>query len=785
MSRITAGNRLYLYRLFKNQIGTGKQERIQRFEEVLAADDIAPDDLDCKDVTELLGALDGMVKLTVFKKGRTYATLLASPELDAALAAAEAPSAQKKAVQNGKSWKRKKSAKVAKPAKPRHKKPKPAPKAAPEPAAKADSQPARDPAMPAGEKDEAPQPQHTSADEGAGAVATAVEPKANETTAEVADTETAPAEASPKATLQDHEGIKLTITYDPTNEADAVAAAPQAESAPTPKPEAAAQVEPTPEPAPVAAPQPAPTTQPPAGEKDPDATAKAAPEPKAAPVVEDAPSISLTITYDPTQDEEPAPEGSLPAEGSFSFEEQRPAVPARPAPQQQGDAVQPEGPALSSQSDLPQTISLDVHCKDEFLRALYQMLPLDVDVMGVLDEDWSVARSTALLTGTRSRVTFPLRYLHEDDGTPVTITLKRSAKASAGKRWSISCIDGDDGTGAMHEPVGIEGLPTVDEGAWSELSGPSRGTAATSPIRELARFAMVGSWESYLGALATMAAPEHWDYPGEGVGKPSRYGILREYLCVTFHRAQSQGLVAQAADGSLAAFDTGLFTPFGQDIYACFTPNKGDIRWKSAGFCVAGSGELGGELVARLDPLPQPVSYLHALGDVTPDTSRLAVLDTDAILTHRLGVLPRAFLEDELQASPTARDLLDKAVAADGAPAGEKDLALLARAIKSDPGLYRRLGRALDEALALTLCRVRASYRIAAPAYDPTTDSIRLLLPLCLVSDSQADCALVLAPQPSGNYQGTTIMSLDRARVCARVISAQQPAWLSRTTVQQ
>ncbi|MCI6680876.1 MAG: DUF3825 domain-containing protein [Parafannyhessea umbonata] len=773
MSRITAGNRLYLYRLFKNQVGTGKQERIQRFEEVLAADDIAPDDLDCKDVTELLGALDGMVKLTVFKKGRTYATLLANPELDAALAAAEAPSAQKKAVQSGKSWKRKKSAKVAKPAKPRHKKQKPAPKAAPEPVAKTDSQPTEELAMPAGEKDEAPQPQHVAA----------AEPKAD-ASATATEVE-APTETTSESTPQEHEGIKLTITYDPTTDQDAASPAPQTQPAPAPKPEAAAQAEPAPEPAPIASPQPAPTTQPAAGEKDPDATAKAAPEPKAAPVVEDAPSISLTITYDPTQDEEPAPEGSLPAEGSFSFEEQRPTVPARPAPQQQGDAVQPEGPALSSQSDLPQTISLDVHCKDEFLRALYQMLLLDVDVMGVLDEDWSVARSTALLTGTRSRVTFPLRYLHEDDGTPVTITLKRSAKASAGKRWSISCIDGDDGTGAMHEPVGIEGLPTVDEGAWSELSGPSHDTAATSPIRELARFAMVGSWESYLGALATMAAPEHWDFPGEGVGKPSRYGILREYLCVTFHRAQAQGLVAQAADGSLAAFDTGLFTPFGQDIYACFTPNRGDIRWKSAGFCVAGSGELGGELVAKLDPLPRPVSYLRDLGDVTPDTSRLAVLDTDAILTHRLGVLPRAFLEDELQASPTARDLLAKAVAQEGAPAGEKDHALLARAIKSDPGLYRRLGRALDEALALTLCRVRASYRIAAPAYDPATDSVRLLLPLCLVSDSQADCALVLAPQPSGNYQGVTIMSLDRARVCARVISAEQPAWLGRAAAQQ
>lgn len=759
MSRITAGNRLYLYRLFKNQIGTGRQERIQRFEEVLAADDIAPDDLDCKDVTELLGTLDDMVKLTVFKKGRTYATLLASPELDVALAAAEAPSAQKKAVRNGKSWKRKKSAKVAKPAKPRHKKPRQAPKAEPEPVAKAAAQHAEEPARPTGEKGEAPLPQHAPAAEG------------EATPAEASPAEATPSKATPATAAPDHEGIRLTITYDPTTEADAAAATSQAEPMPEPKPEAAPQAEPA--------------AQPPAGEKSPDAMAEAAPEPKAAPVVEDAPSISLTITYDPTQDEEPVPEGSLPAEGSFSFEDQRPAVPARPVPQARDVATQPEGPALSAQSDLPQTISLDVHCKDEFLRALYQMLPLDVDVMGVLDEDWSVARSTALLTGTRSRVTFPLRYLHEDDGTPVTITLKRSAKASAGKRWSISCIDGDDGTGAMHEPVGIEGLPTVDEGAWSELSGPSRGATATSPIRELARFAMVGSWESYLGALATMATPEHWDFPGEGVGRPSRYGILREYLCITFHRAMAQGLVAQAADGSLAAFDTGLFTPFGQDIYACFAPNRGDISWKSAGFCVAGSGELGGELVAKLDPLPRPVSYLRDLGDVTPDTSRLAVLDTDAILTHRLGVLPRAFLEDELQASPTARDLLAKAVAQEGTPAGEKDLALLARAIKSDPGLYRRLGRALDEALALTLCRVRASYRIAAPAYDPTTDSVRLLLPLCLVSDSQADCALVLAPQPSGNYQGVTIMSLDRARVCARVISAEQPAWLGRTAAQQ
>jgi hypothetical protein len=369
-----------------------------------------------------------------------------------------------------------------------------------------------------------------------------------------------------------------------------------------------------------------------------------------------------------------------------------------------------------------------------------------------------------------------LRYLHEDDGQPVTITLKRSARTAAGKRWSVACIDGDDGTGTMHEPVGIEGLPTQDEGAWSELCGPVHELPVKSPIREFAQFAMVGSWESYLGTLATMAMPERWDYPGEGVGRASRYGILREYLCVTFHRAKQTGRVALAEDGSLAAFDTGLYTPFSQDIYAVFTPNAGDIAWKAAGFCVAGSGQMGAELVAKLDPLPQPVTYLRELSDVVLDTNRLVVLDTDAILMHRLGVLPRTFLQDELAASPTATELLSKATP--GAPGNP--LMDLARAIKSDPGLYRRLCRALDEALSLTLKRARASYRIAVPAYDPTADALRLLVPLCLVSDAQADCALVLAPQPSGNYRGITIMSLDRARVCARTVSAEQPAWLAR-----
>ena len=65
------------------------------------------------------------------------------------------------------------------------------------------------------------------------------------------------------------------------------------------------------------------------------------------------------------------------------------------------------------------------------------------------------------------------------------------------------------------------------------------------------------------------------------------------------------------------------------------------------------------------------------------------------------------------------------------------------------------------------------------PVYDPTENRTKLLVPLCLVSEGTADCALVLDLQPSGAYRAAHILTLPRAYACARVISREQPAWLS------
>ena len=127
MPHVTPGNRLYLYQLFVREVGAGKQTMLARIEEVLLADDIMPCDMGFEDVRSLLEELSDFVRLTVFRKGRAYATVIAQPEWDELLSELDKPHEETKDKGSGKgankggakSWKRKKSRKSPKPAKPR------------------------------------------------------------------------------------------------------------------------------------------------------------------------------------------------------------------------------------------------------------------------------------------------------------------------------------------------------------------------------------------------------------------------------------------------------------------------------------------------------------------------------------------------------------------------------------------------------------------------------------------------------------------------------------------
>jgi hypothetical protein len=554
----------------------------------------------------------------------------------------------------------------------------------------------------------------------------------------------------------------------------------EAEPEPSPEPEPASAPEPKPE-EPLPVPEPAPEPQPePEPEQNPE------PEPNQeqpeAPVLEPEPTINLTITYDPYEGLEDESGKAQPTEVDEAAE---PAGAPRPEPEPKPKPASATDVAGVPAHDLPETLSEELYCRDDLLRLLYQLLPVGADVMGVLDEDWRVARSTGTVSGTRGKVTFPLRYRTEA-GEPVEVTIKRASKAPSGKHWALALVMGDDGTGTAHAAATTETAPATDTGAWVGLANNISLPVGEqpNPIREFAQFATIGSWDAFLGTLATAAMPERWNYPDEGVGRASRYGILREYVAVTFHRAQLQHRVAIAADGSIAAFDTGLLTPFGEDLYACFDPQAGDIAWHFAGFSTAGDGELGARMASALEELPKPPTYLTRISDVLPEQGRTLVLDTDALLGWQLGRLPRAFLTEGVAANSEASGLLEHAFANAG-PTGNapEDVLALARVIKGDPGLFRKMRRQLEDAVTTALRLARASYRIAAPAYDPVSDVTKLLLPLSLVSEGTADCAIVLERLGSGNLRAEAVMSLPRAYACARVISAEQPRWLDPDVV--
>lgn len=500
------------------------------------------------------------------------------------------------------------------------------------------------------------------------------------------------------------------------------------------------------------------------------------------PEAEEEPASKEAAPETPAEAEpEPEPAAAAPAPEPKAADvpvQEAPQAPVPVAPAKKTPAPAKEGPEASVlPRSLPRSFSAEVHCKDELLSLLTRMLPFDIDLTQILDEDWHHALATGAVEGSRSRVSFPIRFLAEDGTSPIRLTIRRSTRPIAGKQWSLILVDGDDGTGHAHDAVGIEGLPHVDEGAWSDLLSQGAADSAKSPDRAFSDFASFGSWESVLGTLARMAAPEVWSDSGAG---SERYPILHEYLVSTFVRLSHEGKILEVPGAGFAAFNTGLVTAFQEDIYACLTAATAQdpSPWQLAGFAVAGAGELGQKLVALMNPLPQPTRYLTSLADIEPDTTRLVSIDYHGILLGETERLPKAWLAAQVEGTPAAV-LVDELFAAGSAPGTRMQAKTkLGHALAQDPSVWRRLCRDLDEALQASLVHARTSYRWCAPAYEPSSDSLRLLLPLALSDGRTVDTALSLELMPSGSYQASSVVTLDRARACMRVISSEQPSWL-------
>lgn len=420
---LSLGNHIYLYRLLRDAIGCGKQTFMTQVEEALAAGDMTAYDLGFESTRELLEELDDCIKLTVFKGGRLYATVIANDAWDAALAKGEdKPKAVKGAKQSYK--KKKRGEKDLKAVRPKHvKRPEPEAmvEAAPEPepeteievaievtagteiAATTDSEVISEQdataelnEAPKSTTEEAADQPETSAFQNSDVFGNEAEDDQSDEPADQGVTESAPEPETPQP------AISLTVVYDPENANAGITtmASTPVETKPSIENENATQVEIE------TAAADAPVTVKPA-----DSTIKPEATPEPAPVIESVPTSAC--------DQIPAP---APA----------PAPAAAPTPA-------PAAPAIPE--DFPVDFATEVFCPGPLLHQLSSYLPYGADTLGIIGEYYWIARERGTIEAARNRADFPLRYTQAGERREVTVRIRRNTTGGLGSTWAIDKVE--------------------------------------------------------------------------------------------------------------------------------------------------------------------------------------------------------------------------------------------------------------------------------------------------------------------------------------------------------
>ena len=395
---LTLGNHIYLYRLLSEAIGCGKQTFLTQVEEALEKESLGAADLGFESTREFLEELDDFIKLTVFKGGRIYATVIAQPAWDEALAAP-----QKKADTSGKSWKKKRGDKSIKAVKPRRvkreilKSIETIEKTPVEAAAQAQAETAV--LDKAAANDAASQAEETTCEQEDSNVA---EP-AEDDTLKINTIEES--EGTPTVEEQESDSlpaISLTVIYDPDN---ANAGVTTLESNPVADDTAAEQNSDGQgsDFAPV-------KDDTPANDSEPAKAAEKAPEP--------APAAKPV----PQPVEPPAP---------------APAPASTPAP-----APEPVDPA-AQYPDYPVDFSTEVFCPGDILFELASLLPFGADAMGIAGEYYWIARERGTIDATRNRASYTLRYTQAGKRHEAIVRLRRHPN-TPGSTWVIDQIEATD-----------------------------------------------------------------------------------------------------------------------------------------------------------------------------------------------------------------------------------------------------------------------------------------------------------------------------------------------------
>lgn len=197
--------------------------------------------------------------------------------------------------------------------------------------------------------------------------------------------------------------------------------------------------------------------------------------------------------------------------------------------------------------------------------------------------------------------------------------------------------------------------------------------------------------------------------------------------------------------------------------------------WKFYDFCVPGKRSSGRKLTEVFEPLPEPAKYFGSSFDMLFDTSKDIHVDYEHVILDGVARdrFPIQFLREHVPEGFEWKDI-------SGMTWQERDsfLTKLSEAIENDARCMRAIKRRLEDAKLLAEKRIRWNFKTAIPQYYPRFDVMSLLLPLALINDEIVDIALVVTRNPSGSYQGRTILPLDWAYQNARLVCRPDSDWL-------
>lgn len=241
-----------------------------------------------------------------------------------------------------------------------------------------------------------------------------------------------------------------------------------------------------------------------------------------------------------------------------------------------------------------------------------------------------------------------------------------------------------------------------------------------------------------LRILAEIAEDEKWTFAKIQSEEP--YRILQNYIAFTYNRLEEEGKLVESNDGNNMCFNTGLLTPFHQEIIALFSKYKGSFsyKWYLIGFFKSSDGKFTG----LFDKVP-------AIADFTQDTSEL-------VYDRHLKII--------IQKDHIINDNLKR----------------FQDAGYNNPQVINAL---LDDAIKTMELKLVRNYKLALPFYYHNTETgeqkIQLLAPLYMAG-APVRLALVLDRRKTNvdvHYEAITVIPVDWAYMNSRVIVKPEEEW--------